>query len=144
MESYRDQENGIDLNINKEDIKKEISKLLINSEYFLGIKIVEFHYFIVGLYIEENLNNIYESEKKNYNEIMNFSQNLKNYCIKNDLEIIFYDPITKNFYDSSKNLSEQIKLIGKSNLFKCVLKNKVNYLINERYLNGKKKEEINY
>ena len=138
MTAYKDQENGINLNIKKEEIKEKISKLLIISKYFLGIKIVEFHYFIVGLYIEEDLNNIY----KNYNEFKSYSHSLNEYCKKNDLEIIFYNPIDKQFYDSSKRLSEHINFTDNSNLFKCEQKNKINYLINERYLNEKRKEEI--
>ena len=54
MKAYKNKRNIINLNIKKEDINRKISKLLINSEYFLGSEFVEFHYFIVGLYIEEN------------------------------------------------------------------------------------------
>ena len=140
MKAYKDQEKEINLNIKKEDIKEKISKLLINSEFFLGIKIVEFHYFIVGLYIEENLNNIYNNN--NYNEIKKYSYDLNEYCKKNELEIILYNPINKKFYDSSKNLSQHINFTDNSNLFKCVQKNKIEYLINKKYLYEKRKEEI--
>ena len=129
IQAYYDYKNGFDLEMTKEDIKEKVSKLLITSEFFLGIKIVEFHYFIVGLYIEEDLNDIYK--QYNYDEFRNYSDSLKEYCIKNDLEIIFYDPINKKFYGSSKKYIYKRKKFDNNeyqtnlNSFKNILKSRL-------------------
>ena len=83
-------------------IKNKIQNILVNCYKNLQIKIQKWHY-IFCMY---------------YNDLDNFKYNtsLKSACDEADIEYIFYNPVTKKFYD--RNFSElyKINLHYRSNL----------------------------
>ena len=94
MKSYRDYIKRRSFKLNKKEIIKKSKQLLLNSEFLLGVEIIEWHYVVIGLYFNEQ-------NSKKY-EVPNYSENLLNFCQNNNFELILYDPIQEVFYDSNK------------------------------------------
>jgi hypothetical protein len=105
MKSYRDLENTNYKNykLDKENVIKKSRQLLVNSKYLLDIEITEWHYFVVGIYFNEN-------DKKKFSLKHSYSENLINFCKKNELELILYNPINEKFYDSDKKIINELRL----------------------------------
>ncbi len=108
MKSYRDYINRGSFKLNKKEIINKSKQLLLNSEFLLGVEIIEWHYFVVGLYFNEQ-------DSKNF-EIPNYSENLINFCKINNFELILFDPIQEVFYDSNKKKIVQFNTTQNSKL----------------------------
>ena len=88
---------------NKLEIKRSIKKILINSMYLLNCKITSWHYYLV-FYINK--------ERKNYNVNKSMIEDMR----KKNIEVIYYDPVNKAFYDINKKIITDLKLTSNSNL----------------------------
>ena len=104
MKSYRDLENNKYKNykLDKESVIKKSRQLLVNTKYLLDIEITEWHYFVVGIYFDQN-------DMKKFSLNNSYSENLIDFCYKNELELILYNPINEKFYDSNKNIINELQ-----------------------------------
>ena len=87
-------------NISK--IKRSIKEILINSMYLLNCKITSWNYYLI-FYINK--------KRKNCNVDKSLIDELKN-----NIEVIYYDPVDKKFYDINKNIITNLKLTPIANL----------------------------
>ena len=87
-------------NISK--IKRSIKEILINSMYLLNCKITSWNYYLI-FYINK--------KRKNCNVDKSLIDELKN-----NIEVIYYDPVDKIFYDINKNIITNLKLTPIANL----------------------------
>ena len=107
MKCYFDKTKTInDKVINKSKIKENSQKILINSMGLFNCKIVKWHYFLIFYY---------NSEKKEYNVNQTIIDKAKN-----EVEILFYDPIEKVFRDKFHGLYQILKISDYSDLDKCL------------------------
>ena len=106
MKSYRDLENMKYYNtykLSKEKVLNKSKQLLINSKYLLNIEITDWNYFVVGIFFDEN-------DIKKFSLKNSYSENLIKFCNENDLELILYNPINEKFYDSDKNMINELRI----------------------------------
>ena len=111
MKSYRDLENMKYSNykLSKEKVLNKSKQLLINSKYLLNIEIINWHFFVVGIFFNEN-------DIKKFSLKNSYSENLIKFCKENDLELILYNPINEKFYDSDKNMISELKFSNLSRI----------------------------
>ena len=86
----------------KQIIKKNLQKILINSMYLLNCKICHWYYYLIFY----------------YNPILpkcNVNQKIIN-DYKGNIEILFYDPLEKVFYDCELNKITKLQKTEKANL----------------------------
>ena len=93
--------------INKTIIKENCQQLLINSMGLFNCKIVKWHYFLIFYYNNDN---------KKYNA----NQSIIDKSI-NEVEILFYDPIKKNFLDKKHSYYPILKISDYSDLDKYLV-----------------------
>ena len=86
----------------KISIKSSIKEILINSMYLLNCKITSWNYYLI-FYINK--------KRKNCNVDKSLIDELKN-----NIEVIYYDPVDKKFYDINKNIITNLKLTPIANL----------------------------
>ena len=94
MKSYKDKYKT-SFKFSKKKVIEKSKQLLITSKYLFGVNIVEFHYIIVGMYINSEEIKICQEERL-------YSQNLIKYCKSNKIELILYDPLKKIFLTPDK------------------------------------------
>ena len=113
-------ENSIALkSINKEDIKKRLSKYSLSCKFDLNILIKEWHYILVAYYNKNDKDNIY-------------CKQLERHCKQNDLEIVYFDPEEQKLYDKEFTRIKGITISNKSNLdYDLPKSNPYNMLYNE-------------
>ena len=96
------QDDSIDKNI----IKNNIKEILINSMLLLNCKITSWNYYLIFYYNPSK-------KRCNMNELV--IKKAKN------IEVIYYNPLNKKFFDVNKKLLEKLELTLKSNLDNCNL-----------------------
>ena len=134
MKSYRDLENTkSNYKLCKKKVLDKSKQLLINSKYLLNIEITDWHYFVVGIFFDSN-------DIKKYSLKNSYSENLIKFCSDNDLELILYNPINERFYDSKKNMINELKI---SNLSRIGGENSKIFKFEERtdFLGKKRNQE---
>ena len=121
MKSYKDS-NSSSITLSKTKIIEDSKQILITSNYLFNVNIVEFHFIVVGIDIDQNDVKFSDEEKK-------YSKNLINYCINNSIELILYNPIQKIFLTSEKEKITKLSMINLkfSNLFEEKYKNIFKY-----------------
>ena len=104
----------------KDIIKKSLQKILINSMYLLNCKICYWYYYLIFYYNPK-------LTKCNVNQKI-----INDY--KGNIEILFYEPLEKAFYDCEHNKITKLKKTEKANLDiikvslgYCILKSKISY-----------------
>ena len=103
----------------KDIIKNNLRQLLINSMYLLNCKITHWYYYLI-FYINK--------ENEQYNVKDSIIQKHKG-----NIEILFYDPLEKIFYDCDKNKLPVLKITDNANLDirkNCIEFNELNSKIN--------------
>ena len=121
MKSYKDSKSS-SITLSKTKIIEDSKQILITSNYLFNINIVEFHFIVVGIDIDQNDVKFSDEEKK-------YSENLKNYCNDNSIELILYNPIKKIFLTNKKEKITKLSMINLkfSNLFEEMHKNIFKY-----------------
>jgi len=131
MKSYKDyDQKNRTFSINKDKVIEKSCQLLLNSKYLLDINIIEWHFIIIGIYL--NKEDLYK-----FNEYRNYSECLINHCKSNNLELILFDPINKKFLDPKNPKIELTEI--KLTKFSCLSRE-----IGNIYQFPKPKEESNY
>ena len=120
MKCYFEETNNLQKRAyDKDIIKNNLKQLLINSMYLLNCKISHWYYYLI-FYINKD----------------NVQYKVKDSIIqkhKGDIEILFYDPLNKIFYDCNKNILTALQKTDNADLDirkKCLEMNELNIKLN--------------
>ena len=120
MKCYFEETNNLQKRAyDKNIIKNNLKQLLINSMYLLNCKISHWYYYLIFYINKENAHyNVKDSIIQKY---------------KGTIEILFYDPLKKIFYDCDKNILTELQKTDNADLDtkkKCLEQNELNSKIN--------------
>ena len=88
--------------VNKQKIKKKCQKILLNSMALFDCKITNWYYYLIFYYNKNNPD-------------YNVNESIIKKC-RGTIEILFYEPVEKKFYDINKKHLEKLDLNFNSNL----------------------------